>query len=613
MILLPTPPPAAPAFIDKAKTLRAQSFLDNRDYDWYQANVPFFESPDQDVDATYYYLWELVTKHLVYGSPSSGYAFTEFIDRPGWSGTYGAISCAAGLQLYEVRWLRNPRYAQDYARYWFRTPGAQPYNYSTWLADSVWAVYKVGLDADFAKGLLPDLKEYFAEWTRRQFVPEVGLFWQTGMRDGMETNINSRQTVDWFAGAPGYRPTFNSYMFADARGIAAIARLAGETETASLYEKKAADLREKALSLMWDPQRQFFMHVFKNDERDGIKALTKTHETGKFAGSPYGRELIGYVPWQFEMADARFAGAWSFLMDPQRFFAPFGPTVTERNDPLFKISPRCCEWSGNSWPYATTQTLAAMANLLQGAPQRVVTNEQYFRLLKTYTMTQRKAGKPYIAESAHPDTGSWEGSDNYDHSEHYFHSNYNDLIITGLVGLRPRADDTVELRPLAPKAWDYFALEDVPYHGRKLAVVWDRDGKRYGRGKGLSVFADGKRIANSPNLGPLSAKLAPGKIVSPSRSINYAVNNEGTFFPRVAASSSDPKAPVGKAVDGNYWYLTSPPNRWASAAGSKTDWLSVNFGTPRSVREVRLYLLEDGPGGAVRAPRSYRLQSWEKG
>jgi len=47
------------------------------------------------------------------------------MDRPFWSGRYGAISCAAGHHLDEVRWLADRRYAQDYARYWFETSGAQ--------------------------------------------------------------------------------------------------------------------------------------------------------------------------------------------------------------------------------------------------------------------------------------------------------------------------------------------------------------------------------------------------------------------------------------------------------------------------------------------------------
>ena len=125
--------------LDKQKLLDAQTFWDNRDWDWYKQNIPFFECPNADIQTTYYYRWELLTKHLTYGSPNTGYVFTEFIDRPFWSGTYGAISCPAGHQLYEARWLRDPRYVRDYSRYWFHTPGAQPRRYSTWLADAVWA------------------------------------------------------------------------------------------------------------------------------------------------------------------------------------------------------------------------------------------------------------------------------------------------------------------------------------------------------------------------------------------------------------------------------------------------------------------------------------------
>ena len=77
---------AAEPLLDPQKLLERETFWDNKDWDWYKANVPFFECPDADVQTTYYYRWELLTKHLTYGSPNSGYSFTEFIDRPFWSG-----------------------------------------------------------------------------------------------------------------------------------------------------------------------------------------------------------------------------------------------------------------------------------------------------------------------------------------------------------------------------------------------------------------------------------------------------------------------------------------------------------------------------------------------
>ncbi|HZT81639.1 MAG TPA: glycosyl hydrolase family 65 protein, partial [Gemmataceae bacterium] len=502
---------AAPAqVLNKQKLLDAQTFWDNRDWDWYKTNLPFFECPDADINTTYYYRWELVTKHLTYGSPNSGYSFTEFIDRPFWSGAYGAISCPAGHQLYEVRWLRDPRYARDCSRYWFRTPGAQPRRYSTWLADAVWAVHRIHPDEAFVKDLLPDLVKNYQGWEKSHFVPEVGLFWQTGHDDGMESNINSRQTKDTVRGAPGYRPTLNSYLWADALAIARAADLAGDRETAAAYREKAAKLKENLQKKLWDPKRQFFLHMYKQDEeRDGhkIRALTLTYQSGKYAGNPHGREEIGFVPWQFNLPDRGFEPAWKFLMDRDYFYADFGPTTVERHDPLFALSKTCCWWSGQSWPYATTQTLKAMANLLNNYKQDVITKADYFKLLKVYTKTHRKDGKPYIAEGCNPDTGSWEGHDSYNHSEHYFHSGYCDLVITGLVGLRPRDDDTIEVNPLAPADWDYFALDDVPYRGRRVSIAWDRTGKRYGLGKGLHVLADGKQIASAGKLQRLTAEL----------------------------------------------------------------------------------------------------------
>lgn len=613
--------------LDKQRLLKEQTFWDNRDWDWYRDHIPFFECPDADITTTYYYRWELLTKHLTYGSPNSGYSFTEFIDRPFWSGAYGAISCPAGHQLYEARWLRRPQIARDYARYWFRTPGAQPRNYSTWLADSVWAVHEVQDDADFARDLLPDLVKNYGEWERRQFVPEIGLFWQNGHDDGMEFNINSRQTKDILRGAPGYRPSFNSYMWADATAIARIAELAGDQQTAEQFRAKAQGIKHELQAKLWDESRQFFFPMFQRDEeRDGetVKANTLTYQSGQFAGDPHGRELIGYVPWQFNLPDdgRGYEAAWKFLMDSEYFRAPFGPMTVERHDPQFLLKNSCCWWSGQSWPYATTQTLKAAANLLRNYRQTVLTSADYIELLRTYTLSHRKNGRPYLAEAVHPETGSFEGHDGYNHSEHYFHSGYCDLIITGLVGLVPRADDLVEVQPLAPDDWAYFALDDVHYHGRRLSIVWDRDGKRYGRGAGLQLIIDGQVAASSEKLGKLTARLpargaAPETVSTSTTAVNYAVNNDGDYFPQISVSHSGPQSSPSKLIDGNYWYHRHPPNRW-TAAGSQNaeDSIVLDFGAPRRIDTVKLYFLDDGADDnreAIVCPASYEVETWRNG
>src|SRR5438105_12017614 len=300
-------------------------------------------------------------------------------------------------------------------------------------------------------------------------------------------------------------------------------------------------------------------------------------------------------------------------MDTAYFLAPFGPTTVERHDPQFVISPRCCWWSGNSWPYATTQTLDAMANLLNDYRQTVVSADAWMRLFAIYTHTQRKDGRPYVAEAANPDNGSWSGHDAPYHSEHYFHSAYVNLVITGVVGLRPRADDSVVVNPRAPRWWAYFALDDVGYHGRALSVLWDSDGSRYGRGAGLMIVADGRVIARAPRLGRLAAYLAPATPAAPGSAplANLAVNTGHAAYPWTDASYAAPENPPTYLVDGNYWYHVVPPNRWTTIGSpNERDTVTVDFGSARRVQRVALYVLDDRGLGPVRAPVRYDLDLW---
>ena len=90
-----------------------------------------------------------------------------------------------------------------------------------------------------------------------------------------------------------------------------------------------------------------------------------------------------------------------------------------------------------------------MANLLNNYKQNYVADQQLFCLLNTYVESQYYRGRPYIGEYLDEKTGYWLKGDE-ERSRYYNHSTFNDLIITGLVGLRPRADDMIEVNPLLP-------------------------------------------------------------------------------------------------------------------------------------------------------------------
>ena len=89
--------------------------------------------------------------------------------------------------------------------------------------------------------------------------------------------------------------------------------------------------------------------------------------------------------------------------------------------------------------------LAGAANLLNDYTQDVVHPADYLHLLRQYTSQHYLNGKPDLQEDYNPDTGKVIVG--LHRSHHYNHSGYNDLIITGLAGLRPRADNTSRNQP----------------------------------------------------------------------------------------------------------------------------------------------------------------------
>lgn len=466
-------------------------------------NIPLFECPDEDFERTYYFRWWTYRKHV--RKTPDGYVITEFLPKVPWSAKHNTISCPAAHHYYEGRWLHNPEFLDDYSVFWLRKGGA-PRHYSFWIADAFHARHLITPNEELLVDLLPELVENYRAWETgvgKRGKRENGLYFAIDDRDGQEMSI----------GGSGFRPTLSSYMYGDAKAIAAISRMAGDEDQAKLFEEKAAELKRLVQEKLWDEEAEFF------------KVLP---EEGKPLVDV--RELVGYTPWYFNLPERGYEAGWNQLMDPEGFRAPYGPTFAEQRHPEFKISYEGheCQWNGPSWPFATSTVLTAFANLLNNYDQEVVDKEDYFETLKTYTKSHRREredGKtvPWIDENLNPFTGDWisrtrlkswkdgtwnPGKGGKERGKDYNHSSYNDLIITGLVGLRPRADDVVEVNPLLPEGkWDYFCLDNILYKGRILTIVWDKTGEKYGKGKGLTVFADGKKLANSEKLGKITGKL----------------------------------------------------------------------------------------------------------
>jgi Mannosylglycerate hydrolase MGH1-like glycoside hydrolase domain/Glycosyl hydrolase family 65, C-terminal domain len=477
------------------------------EWPWLVANIPFFSSSNKQFEEMYYFRWFAWEKHLVH-TKDYGYLITEWLPKPQLE-NYGVLPDAAPFHLGEARWLRNPQIAEDYARYWI-SPGARASLYSFALATSVRDVTLATGNTKLGSNMLPVLIANYKAWLATQFDPSVGLFWSIDTRDAMEKSISG----------DGYRPTLNSYMVGDTRAIADFARTAGKPEEASSYQAKADTLEHTIETKLWNPEDQFY-EVVSPAADSGIRKQKKFKNNGtvlKFAGV---RELIGYIPWEYYKPTPSHDVAWKELFDPEGFAGKYGPTTAERRSSRFRFpSSDQCTWNGPSWPYATTQTLLALANLLNGEPQPYIGKQQYYRLFSNYVRGQHLKladGRTidWIDEDLDADTDEWIAKDmlikkhkQVGRGNYYNHSGFADPLITGLIGLRPRADRKLILHPLLPPGeWSYFSIDGLPYHGHLLTIIYDETGKHYHRGRGLTVYVDGKKLAHRPTLGPLKAEL----------------------------------------------------------------------------------------------------------
>ena len=489
-----------------------QAIPNKEAWQWMTQNVPLFDCPSRDFEELFYFRWWTLRKHIEL--TPVGYAMTEFLVHRNYADQYNLIASGVGHHIHESRWLRDSTYLDQAMNTWYHGNGGQPMkkllNYSSWIAHSLWQRYLVDGRKDWITGMLPSLEWEYGQWETTH-TREGGLYWQADVQDAMEETISGGRRKKYL------RPSINAYMYGNARAIASIADLAGDPGKASAYNAKADKLRELVHQKLWNEDHAFF-------------------ETHRIDSSANVREAIGFMPWYTHMAkdSTKYSAAWLQVGDPEGFSAPYGLTTAERRHPLFRThGVGKCEWDGAVWPFATSQTLTALANFLndyethprplpvrEGSDysQGDQTTERlstplphregpgvglFFAEMEKYMQSQHMRGKPYIGEYLDETTGYWLKGDQ-ERSRYYNHSTWNDLVITGLCGLRPRADHTVEVNPLLPAdKWAYFCLDNVPYHGHMLTIVYDRDGSRYHAGRGLSVYVDGQLKGRRNDIGKL--------------------------------------------------------------------------------------------------------------
>ena len=608
----------------------AQKYFGN-DAPWYQDRIPYFECSDTDIQDVYYYRWKIFRAHqrdlgergyistgiidLKLGPAMQADPETEFLNDVGWQlEPWASLNDATGFHIGEGRWLRDRRFSDDYLNFMFN--GGNDRHFTDYMADSAWTRYLVDGDEASITGHLDAMISLYDKWSDH-YDNNKGLYWVEPLADATEYTISSIDASggkDGFTGGEAFRPSINSYMWANFRAISNTASLAGKADTISSYNERAAGLKKRFQDDIWNDTLSHF-----------IDRHYQATEFVQYWEPIRGRELVGLVPWMFDMPDDnnKYSAAWSHLLNTEELRGSSGMRTVEPSYEYYMKQYRYdaptglreCQWNGPVWPYQTTQVLLGLANLLNNYDQTVISKDDYLQELRSYTKLHYNNGKLDLEEDYEPDKlGPIVG---LPRSHHYFHSGYVDLIISGLVGIRPQSGNSIIVNPMLPSNSDisYFRLQDASYHGHTVAVQWDADGNHYNQGAGLVVEVDGKKVASSTTLKKLTAEVssAPATTIDRSRIAKSVQLSASSQYPVGSASSGNDVANIHDAIDGRVWFFPELPNGWNSEATEQDSqqWYAIDFGSSTALSSAELSFFVDDAEYAL--PSNYVVSSWFDG
>ncbi|KAF2251460.1 hypothetical protein BU26DRAFT_283656 [Trematosphaeria pertusa] len=610
--------PGALAALD-ADAIVKQYF--GNDAPWYRDRIPFFESSDSEITDVYYYRWNIFRAHQR-DLGANGFISTEFLNDVSWQTTpWASLNDATGFHLLEGRWCRDRRFKSDYATFMY-SPNSNTRQFSESMATSVWQGYLVDGVAEDAVRLLDPMQSVYAAWSD-SYDSSKSLYWVEPIRDATEYTISSIDASggqDGFFGGFSFRPSINSYQYANARAIANLAALnGGMTDTVDSFDSQAASIKSRVQDALWNSTFEHFIDRYY---------VNNTYV--KYWDFIRGRELVGFVPWAHDLPDdnSEYAQAWKHALNTSELQGPHGLRTVEPSYEYYMRQYRYegtnpeCQWNGPVWPFQTTQVLTGLANFLDhyptGASAGVVGTSDYTRLLKQYAQLHynpERGGILDLEEDYYPDTGA--PVVGLQRSPHYFHSGFVDLILTGLVGIRPSADDVLEVNPQADaSSITYFRADRILYHGHDIAVQWDSDGSRYGQA-GLQLEVDGEVVASSPDLARLNvsiSRLPPPPI---SRPIAKSTQLNSTWpYPKGSVSVPGVNdTDIYRCIDGRIWFFPQweVANGWSTPIGNGSEiWFQIDFGESTTVNRSEIAFFADEDQG-FDVPMEYRVQVEQNG
>jgi len=500
--------------------------------DFLLENIPLFASSDSTISSVYNYRWWMISKHLKeYYDPQDKkkyWVVTEFFGVKPWASLSGAITCPAGQQFYDLRWLRDDKYLKSYADYFMRGSASrlnqrenanfltylsrpESHHFSSWMINGVDAFLKVHPDKAWLHEMLPAMEKHQQVWdslftVKSPGAKTAGMYKILDLYDGMEFSLSAvlglieskgayslytkdnwrRYYLGWEttgnaersaqakafpkafrSGYPDFylvRPSINSYAYGNMQSLANLYKLD------ATRKDKSSEYQMKATRI-----QQQTLNVLWNKKDNFFNTYSAgDNEYGIRDYEARVRESVGYTPWYFDMIPAGqyqdYSKSWEMLSSRKGFYNTAGMTTAEQQHPYY--NEQAYAWNGRGWPFENSIVYKGYANYLRdykktsSLAEKEVLYDYIDKLAKMHGSRELNIGEWYI-----PSTGKKFGGES-----DYFHSTFPDIIIEDLIGFKPMHDNQFSIKPLLPEnKWDYFYLGNINYHGHNIDVVWKKD------------------------------------------------------------------------------------------------------------------------------------------
>ena len=616
---------------------------------WWADNVPYLDTPEDNIDKTLFYRWWLMRFNFLDANiPGNDYQFPTSME--GVLGYNNAIVLTVGMFIDDLKYFRDPIYSygpwvsvgETSKSYKYVDNPGDPANwsnsYTQYISEAGWRSYQL-------HGGPPAIAQNLAEYAEYDV---------KGLIDAFDTDDSGLIDYNWGAmtGADADAVSFherpgasmdraeNAYLYSNAKASAEAYRLVGDTAKADEMDAFAQNIKDKVVELLWDSDEDLLKHRFTSDGQ-----LAKWKEITNYY--PFSVGLMP-KPGDDDYNDDYVEALRLFADDDEYPIFPF--YGANQADQVEYSGPG----SNNFSVGGSTQTFRMLSSVLRDYPTEYIDAEWYKKLLYWNAWSHYENG----GDNRLPDQNEFWADGSADPQNigyrswihHTILGATNFTMIEDAMGLRPRSDEKVELDPVDID-WDHFTANNIKYRDRDLTITWDQPGgeRYYGDAvpEGYSVFLDGELAFTVDQLAHVVYDPATGEVDAPSgvtvsssttswshtpEEVSFAASDRVVDLFSKAGTDIDPVSvgsqnlAVGKTATATFSADGRSPSGavngttinepfWGSAGSPNAkDSVEIDLGSPQPIDDIRTYFYTSSSRATVQGyaePSVYTLEYFD--